>query len=216
MEGGSDDRQAFGDVHVLDTACHPWAWSEPCTTGIHPAPRSGHTAVRVSSRHILVAGGWNPHSDKPAPLADAFLLDVDNWHWTPISDTLMPKGIQPLLEAAEDATRVGGSKRAADSVLAVPAPAPKRRGTRALATAAVQHQIADVDFGVWALAGRVGASATLLGDVTSFEAGECAVLLHGGRNAGGEPTSDTFVLPLPIPALQQRKIDAQEEKASDL
>ena len=209
LVGGSDDRQAFGDVHVLDTASHPWAWSEPCTTGNHPTARSGHTALRVSSRHILIAGGWNPNSAEPAPLADAFLLDVETWHWTPITESLMPRSLNPLQDSSTDVSRVGGGKRAAEGAVQAPAPAPKRRGTRAVATAVTTHQgPIDINFGVWATVARVGACAVLLGPESAAGAGDCGVLLHGGRNCAGKPTADTFLLPLPLPALQQRGFEA--------
>ncbi len=201
--GGSDDRQAFGDVHVLDTACHPWAWSEPCTTGIHPAARSGHVAVRVSPRHILVAGGWNPHSEHPQPHQDAYLLDVTTWHWIPITKDSMPTSCSSLTEAG--AAPMGGSKRAASGPVDVPQPSSKRRGTRAAMTAVAAEEVsASVDFGVWSAIGRVGACAQAIGSDNAAIPHECGLLLHGGKDQSGKPCSDTFLLPLPLDALQAR------------
>jgi len=202
LVGGSDDRQAFGDVHVLDTACHPWAWSEPCTSGLHPTPRSGHIALRVSPRHILVAGGWNPHGSAPCPLGDAYLLDVETWQWNPVTPALMPTTVLAIPSTAA-VSPAGGSKRAADGPLPAVASASKRRGTRAV-TGTVEQVVTDVDFGVWQHVARVGASAVLLGAETSCQPAACGILLHGGRDVDGVAMADIFLIPLPISALQSR------------
>jgi hypothetical protein len=203
--GGSDDRQAFGDVHVLDTASHPWAWSEPCVSGLQPPARSGHCAIRVSSRHILVCGGWNPHQDghKGGAFGDAFMLDICTWQWSPVTPDLMPRGLQTV-QASGGAVSHGGTKRQADTMATTPS---KRRATRTGSqggVVAVSCADVDVDFGAWALVGRVGACAVLIGDVNAHEPHTCAVLIQGGRDSHGNVVADVAVLPLPLPALQAR------------
>ena len=104
--GGCDTDRAFNDVQVLNLAGGSWFWSEQMCTGGTPQPRAAHCAVAVSHRHIFVAGGWDVAVDEAEEdlelqtsaaaqasrrrrlRRDAWILDVETWHWTPLAHAL--------------------------------------------------------------------------------------------------------------------------------
>ena len=199
--GGNDDRQSFGDVHVLNTSAHPWAWSEPCVSGQAPCKRSGHVAVQVSPRHILIAGGWDTFANdsEPAPLGDAYLLDVEDWCWHPLGPGSMPSAAQRALEFSPPAkvAKAGASHQAPRAT----ARSSARKGRRQRS-----EPVAHVsDFGVWAQVARSGAVGLLLGDssqpsLQGCTDGDMAVAIVGGLDSSLKPCATTVVLPLPLEA----------------
>eukprot|EP01138_Halocafeteria_seosinensis_P004847 gb/GECG01004956.1/.p1 GENE.gb/GECG01004956.1/~~gb/GECG01004956.1/.p1 ORF type:complete len:758 (+),score=125.10 gb/GECG01004956.1/:1-2274(+) len=87
--GGNDEDKSFNDVYVLDTSTEPWVWVRPCVVGEPPQARTGHVALKVSPRHILVTGGWDPNAEGDALTLfnDSFLLDCEEWEWIKIQST---------------------------------------------------------------------------------------------------------------------------------
>jgi hypothetical protein len=105
--GGNDVDSTFNDVFVLRTASlnEKWTWERMSVTGEIPRARTGHTATMVSSRHMMVVGGWDPvngESDESCPKSgrgvfdpvrtsggplfpDAFVLDVTTWEWSRVT-----------------------------------------------------------------------------------------------------------------------------------
>lgn len=90
--GGSDDFRCFNDVHCLrcDQKAQNWEWIQPEVKGKLPVPRTGHTAVVVADRYIIISGGYNPFFGAEAAAdesssthfyEDAYVLDTLTWIW---------------------------------------------------------------------------------------------------------------------------------------
>lgn len=75
--GGTDGSQYFNDVHSYHFGTATWA--QPSTSGSGPSPRAGHAAALVGNK-MYVFGG---HAGG-APLADAWVLDLDSWAWSEV------------------------------------------------------------------------------------------------------------------------------------
>jgi Kelch motif/Galactose oxidase, central domain len=89
--GGSDDFRCFNDLHCLrcDQKAQNWEWIQPEVKGNIPAPRTGHSAVVIAERYIIITGGYNPFSGSEASddnssthyFEDTYILDTLNWVW---------------------------------------------------------------------------------------------------------------------------------------
>ncbi|CAH0480175.1 unnamed protein product [Peronospora belbahrii] len=94
--GGNDSSKSFNEVHVLqkvDKSANDavWKWLHPCTTGVPPQERTGHSATLLSGGKILIFGGWDPQRDdsnaSTSVFSDSFLLDTKSWEWQPATFT---------------------------------------------------------------------------------------------------------------------------------
>ena len=95
--GGNDGDRSFNDVFVLTAEKETqWTWTKFHCSGAIPKPRTGHTATLISSRHVLVIGGWDPTDDPSDDVAadeeggvfsDAFVLDTVSWTWSRLNLT---------------------------------------------------------------------------------------------------------------------------------
>ena len=67
-----------------------WEWIQPEVQGDPPPPRTGHTAVVLEERYILISGGYNPFSGascgeesaRKTFFDDMYLLDTTTWTWS--------------------------------------------------------------------------------------------------------------------------------------
>lgn len=79
--GGNDASQSFEQVHLLELAS--MTWSCPAVSGTPPTPRTGHAAVCLDGRRLLIHGGWDPRQggDEPEIWDDLIVLDTQRWEW---------------------------------------------------------------------------------------------------------------------------------------
>jgi len=100
--GGTDGKNYFNDLYVLDLEI--MAWTQPKTTGPAPSPRMGHTAMQIGS-NLLIQGGFffSEEAQKAAGmkqgnqlrssyLNDLRILDTETYVWS----RLRVSGTPPL------------------------------------------------------------------------------------------------------------------------
>ena len=111
--GGSDEYTCFNDVYCLqcNQKALDWKWMELEVSGDKPPPRTGHNAIVIRDRYILIFNGYNPyyydndidgdddddhdndndnddddHCDEKDRTAlfypDFYVLDCERWEWT--------------------------------------------------------------------------------------------------------------------------------------
>ena len=79
--GGSDCYRCFNDVYCLqcNQKASGWKWFQPEIQGDIPPPRTGHVAVVIKNRYLLIFNGYNPYyyDDEDASNSDG-VVDNDN------------------------------------------------------------------------------------------------------------------------------------------
>lgn len=98
--GGSDDFRCFNDVHCLkcDQKAQNWEWIQPEVQGTAPPARTGHTAVVVDERFVIISGGYDPFCESVEPKShiesmssmngnknffeDEYVMDTATWTWS--------------------------------------------------------------------------------------------------------------------------------------
>jgi hypothetical protein len=80
--GGNDAAHSFEQLHLLELAS--MTWSLPAVHGTPPTPRTGHAALCLDGRRLLIHGGWDPRpgSDEPEIWDDLVVLDTQTWSWS--------------------------------------------------------------------------------------------------------------------------------------
>ena len=64
--GGNDAAHSFEQLHLLELAS--MSWSLPATRGTPPSPRTGHAALCLDGRRLLIHGGPRPNGRRPITL----------------------------------------------------------------------------------------------------------------------------------------------------
>ena len=101
--GGSDEYTCFNDVYCLqcNQKALDWKWMELEVSGDKPPPRTGHNAIVIRDRYILIFNGYNPYyydndndndnddddhyyeKDRTVLFyPDFYVLDCERWEWT--------------------------------------------------------------------------------------------------------------------------------------
>ena len=102
--GGHDaELRTFKQPHLLDLTSMAWHHPEGCVKGTPPAPRTGHQAICLDGRRVLIHGGWEPRveqdgTDRYTLHNDMAILDTDTWTWS-----------KPRLSGPKPCARVGHS-----------------------------------------------------------------------------------------------------------
>ncbi len=100
--GGSDGKNYFNDLYVLDLEI--MAWTQPKVSGPAPSPRMSHTAMQIGT-NLVIQGGFCYNEDaqklagvkqgtqlKSSYLNDLRILDTDTFVWS----RLRVSGTPPL------------------------------------------------------------------------------------------------------------------------